>query len=155
MRISNIKKYIGGADNTAFYEMYEGDTTNWTFSSEDADFTDYTFDVDAELFQVSVSYNGNSSINLDSFTKVSTASKRTLANAITDVEAPTDDEANSFFTLNIPTDILSGFNNGDNTYETTPNDDEPYLVLVKITLTSAGRVNSFMRGFIMRYFPSV
>ena len=59
MRISNIKQYLGGADNVIARDIIEGDQFVFNFKIGSEVLTNYTFEVDTQLFQADVTTSGS------------------------------------------------------------------------------------------------
>ena len=65
MRISNIKQYLGGADNVIARDIIEQDQFRFNFKIGTENLTNYTYEVDTQLFKAEVTTRG-SNITIDS-----------------------------------------------------------------------------------------
>ena len=73
MRISNIKQYLGGADNVIARDIIEQDQFRFNFKIGTETLTNYTFEVDTQLFKAEVTTKG-SNITIDTLTPQQTTS---------------------------------------------------------------------------------
>ena len=164
MRISNISKYLGGADNVIAKEIIQGDQFVYQFKLGTQDFTNYRFEVDTQLFNSSITRRG-SSINFTTLEPVAPAATHSYQNFNTDISQPAvqnsiiqnggivlDQTDNTVGNLIIPSTLLSDLT-------TTPapaNSDTPPVVVMSVTLNSMGSPairQSFRMLWIVRYRP--
>ena len=71
MRISNIKQYLGGADNVIARDIIQGDQFIFTFKIGNTDLTNYEFDVDTQLFKANVT-NAGSNVTINELLQINT-----------------------------------------------------------------------------------
>ena len=152
MRVSNIQHYLGGADQVIAKEVLEGNQFSQTVTTtESVDFADAntTFTINTELFKATAT-NSRSSLTLNNLTKEANATVQSYSKTDLIRNAGTDT-----FDLLVPSDVLSKFDNGVNTFTSTPDSTTPYVVIMKVQWTSGEDIKSLRFLFIIRYQPKV
>lgn len=150
MRISNIKHYLGGADQVVAKEVLEGNQfTQTVTTSETIDFADAgtTFTINTELFTANVT-NARGSITINSLTKHSDATVQSYTKSDLIRNAGTDT-----FDLLVPSTLLSDFDHGGNTHTASPDSSNPWVVVMKVQWQSGEDIKSIRFLFVMRYQP--
>ena len=163
MRISNIRNYLGGADQVIALEVLNGNQFKQSIAISSIDFTstDVSLDIDLELFQSAITQKG-SKITIDDLTKVTVpayAIRNTQETLVTD-------KANGSFNFIIPSDLISGFVTDTSGATVTaptvlPDALNPFIVAAKVqwTITDAlAPLNTEIRSlrflFVVRYQPN-
>ena len=152
MRISNIKHYLGGADQVVAREVLEGNQFTLNVDSDaDIDFSDsnVTFNIVTELFTASVT-DKRGSITIDSLTKHSDATNQTYTKTDLIRNATTGN-----FDLLVPSTLLSDFDHGGNTHTASPDTTNPWIVVMKLQWTNGEEIKSIRFLFVIRYQPQI
>jgi len=152
MRVSNIQHYLGGADQVVAKEVLEGNQFTQTITTaESVDFSDAntTFTINTELFTASTT-NQRSSLTINNLAKDSNATVQSYTKTDLIRNAGTDT-----FDLLVPSDLLSKFDNGGNTFTSSPDSATPYVVVMKVQWTSGEDIKSLRFLFVIRYQPKV
>ena len=148
MRISNIRHFLGGADQVIAREVLQGNQFLLNVSGdEDLDYSTATFTLATELFTADVT-DGRSSITINSLTK----------DANTNVKSYTSTDlirnaTQGSFDLKVPSTLLSDFDNGANIYNASPDTASPYIVAMKLQWTNGEEIKSIRFLFVIRYQP--
>ena len=157
MRISNIKQYLGGADNVIARDIIEGDQFQFNFkigSNPSTNLQNYTFDVDTQLFKANVT-NAGSSVTINNLVSItSTTTDAEIINAFTNnspvagtgtpitntyaTGVAIDTTDNLSANLLIPTGLLSDLtsqNTIGNAFTSNASVDstQPFLVVMSVT----------------------
>lgn len=148
MRISNIRHFLGGADQVIAREVLQGNQFLLNVSGdEDLDYSTATFTLATELFTADVT-DGRSSITINSLTKDANANV-TNYNSSSLIRNATQGS----FDLKVPNTLLSDFNNGANIYNASPDTASPYIVAMKLQWTNGEEIKSIRFLFVIRYQP--
>lgn len=148
MRISNIRHFLGGADQVIAREVLQGNQFLLNISGdENLDYSSATFTLATELFTADVT-DGRSSITINSLTKDANATVQTYAGA-----ALIRNTTQGSFDLKVPSTLLSDFNNGGNVFNASPDTVSPYIVAMKLQWTNGEEIKSIRFLFVIRYQP--
>ena len=148
MRISNIRHFLGGADQVIAREVLQGNQFLLNVSGdEDLDYSTATFTLATELFTADVT-DGRSSITINSLTKDANATVQTYAGA-----ALIRNTTQGSFDLKVPSTLLSDFNNGGHVFNASPDTASPYIVAMKLQWTNGEEIKSIRFLFVIRYQP--
>ena len=148
MRISNIRHFLGGADQVIAREVLQGNQFLLNVSGdEDLDYATATFTLATELFTADVT-DGRSSITINSLTKDANANVKTYTKAELIRNATTGS-----FDIKVPSTLLSDFDNGSNIYNASPDTASPYIVAMKLQWTYGEEIKSIRFLFVIRYQP--
>ena len=148
MRISNIRHFLGGADQVIAREVLQGNQFLLNISGdENLDYSTATFTLATELFTADVT-DGRSSITINSLTKDINAPVQTYAGA-----ALIRNTTQGSFDLKVPSTLLSDFNNGGNVFNASPDTVSPYIVAMKLQWTNGEEIKSIRFLFVIRYQP--
>ena len=150
MRISNIRHFLGGADQVIAREVLQGNQFLLNISGdENLDYSDVgtTFTLATELFSADVT-DGRSSITINSLTKDANANVKTYTKAELIRNATTGS-----FDIKVPSTLLSDFDNGSNIYNASPDTASPYIVAMKLQWTYGEEIKSIRFLFVIRYQP--
>ena len=148
MRISNIKHFLGGADQVIAREVLQGNQFLLNVSGdEDLDYSTATFTLATELFTADVT-DGRSSITINSLTKDANANVKSYTS--TDLIR---NATQGSFDLKVPSTLLSDFDNGANIYNASPDTASPYIVAMKLQWTNGEEIKSIRFLFVIRYQP--
>jgi len=148
MRISNIRHFLGGADQVIAREVLQGNQFLLNVSGdEDLDYSTATFTLATELFTADVT-DGRSSITINSLTKDANANVKSYTS--TDLIR---NATQGSFDLKVPSTLLSDFDNGANIYNASPDTASPYIVAMKLQWTNGEEIKSIRFLFVIRYQP--
>ena len=148
MRISNIRHFLGGADQVIAREVLQGNQFLLNISGdENLDYSTATFTLATELFTADVT-DGRSSITINSLTKDANANVKTYTKAELIRNATTGS-----FDIKVPSTLLSDFDNGSNIYNASPDTASPYIVAMKLQWTYGEEIKSIRFLFVIRYQP--
>ena len=148
MRISNIRHFLGGADQVIAREVLQGNQFLLNVSGdEDLDYSTATFTLATELFTADVT-DGRSSITINSLTKNAHADVKSYTSA--DLIRNTTQGA---FDIKVPSTLLSDFNNGGHVFNASPDTASPYIVAMKLQWTNGEEIKSIRFLFVIRYQP--
>ena len=148
MRISNIRHFLGGADQVIAREVLQGNQFLLNISGdENLDYSTATFTLATELFTADVT-DGRSSITINSLTKDANANVKTYTKAELIRNA-----TQGSFDIKVPSTLLSDFDNGSNIYNASPDTASPYIVAMKLQWTYGEEIKSIRFLFVIRYQP--
>ena len=148
MRISNIRHFLGGADQVIAREVLQGNQFLLNISGdENLDYSTATFTLATELFTADVT-DGRSSITINSLTKDANATVQSYTSA--DLIRNTTQGS---FDLKVPSTLLSDFNNGGHIFNASPDTASPYIVAMKLQWTNGEEIKSIRFLFVIRYQP--
>ena len=148
MRISNIRHFLGGADQVIAREVLQGNQFLLNVSGdEDLDYATATFTLATELFTADVT-DGRSSITINSLTKDANANVKSYTS--TDLIR---NATQGSFDIKVPSTLLSDFDNGANVYNASPDTASPYIVAMKLQWTNGEEIKSIRFLFVIRYQP--
>lgn len=148
MRISNIRHFLGGADQVIAREVLQGNQFLLNVSGdEDLDYSTATFTLATELFTADVT-DGRSSITINSLTKNANANVKSYTS--TDLIR---NATQGSFDLKVPSTLLSDFNNGGHVFNASPDTASPYIVAMKLQWTNGEEIKSIRFLFVIRYQP--
>ena len=148
MRISNIRHFLGGADQVIAREVLQGNQFLLNVSGdEDLDYATATFTLATELFTADVT-DGRSSITINSLTKNANANVKSYTS--TDLIR---NATQGSFDIKVPSTLLSDFDNGANVYNASPDTASPYIVAMKLQWTNGEEIKSIRFLFVIRYQP--
>ena len=148
MRISNIRHFLGGADQVIAREVLQGNQFLLNISGdENLDYSTATFTLATELFTADVT-DGRSSITINSLTKNANATVQSYTSA--DLIRNTTQGS---FDLKVPSTLLSDFNNGGHIFNASPDTASPYIVAMKLQWTNGEEIKSIRFLFVIRYQP--
>tara|TARA_R100000541_G_scaffold7609_1_gene15233 strand:- start:32 stop:481 length:450 start_codon:yes stop_codon:yes gene_type:complete len=148
MRISNIRHFLGGADQVIAREVLQGNQFLLNVSGdEDLDYSTATFTLATELFTADVT-DGRSSITINSLTKAANANV-TSYNSSSLIRNATQGS----FDLKVPNTLLSDFDNGGHVFNASPDTASPYIVAMKLQWTNGEEIKSIRFLFVIRYQP--
>ena len=148
MRISNIRHFLGGADQVIAREVLQGNQFLLNVSGdEDLDYSTATFTLATELFTADVT-DGRSSITINSLTKDANANVQSYTSA--DLIRNTTQGS---FDLKVPSTLLSDFDNGGHVFNASPDTASPYIVAMKLQWTNGEEIKSIRFLFVIRYQP--
>ena len=148
MRISNIRHFLGGADQVIAREVLQGNQFLLNVSGdEDLDYSTATFTLATELFTADVT-DGRSSITINSLTKDANANVTNYSSSSLIRNA-----TQGSFDLKVPNTLLSDFDNGANIYNASPDTASPYIVAMKLQWTNGEEIKSIRFLFVIRYQP--
>ena len=148
MRISNIRHFLGGADQVIAREVLQGNQFLLNISGdENLDYSTATFTLATELFTADVT-DGRSSITINSLTKNANANVKSYTS--TDLIR---NATQGSFDLKVPSTLLSDFNNGGHVFNASPDTASPYIVAMKLQWTNGEEIKSIRFLFVIRYQP--
>lgn len=148
MRISNIRHFLGGADQVIAREVLQGNQFLLNVSGdEDLDYSTATFTLATELFTADVT-EGRSSITINSLTKNANANVKSYTS--TDLIR---NATQGSFDLKVPSTLLSDFDNGGHVFNASPDTASPYIVAMKLQWTNGEEIKSIRFLFVIRYQP--
>ena len=148
MRISNIRHFLGGADQVIAREVLQGNQFLLNVSGdEDLDYATATFTLATELFTADVT-DGRSSITINSLTKNANANVKSYTS--TDLIR---NATQGSFDLKVPSTLLSDFDNGGHIFNASPDTASPYIVAMKLQWTNGEEIKSIRFLFVIRYQP--
>ncbi len=148
MRISNIRHFLGGADQVIAREVLQGNQFLLNVSGdEDLDYSTATFNLATELFTADVT-DGRSSITINSLTKDANANVQSYTSADLIRNA-----TQGSFDLKVPSTLLSDFDNGGHTFNASPDTASPFIVAMKLQWTNGEEIKSIRFLFVIRYQP--
>ena len=148
MRISNIRHFLGGADQVIAREVLQGNQFLLNVSGdEDLDYSTATFTLATELFTADVT-DGRSSITINSLTKDANANVQSYTSA--DLIRNTTQGS---FDLKVPSTLLSDFDHGGHVHTASPDTASPYIVAMKLQWTNGEEIKSIRFLFVIRYQP--
>ena len=148
MRISNIRHFLGGADQVIAREVLQGNQFLLNVSGdEDLDYSTATFTLATELFTADVT-DGRSSITINSLTKNVNANVKSYTS--TDLIR---NATQGSFDLKVPSTLLSDFDNGGHVFNASPDTASPYIVAMKLQWTNGEEIKSIRFLFVIRYQP--
>ena len=148
MRISNIRHFLGGADQVIAREVLQGNQFLLNVSGdEDLDYATATFTLATELFTADVT-DGRSSITINSLTKNANANVKSYTS--TDLIR---NATQGSFDIKVPSTLLSDFDNGGNVFNASPDTSSPYIVAMKLQWTNGEEIKSIRFLFVIRYQP--
>ena len=148
MRISNIRHFLGGADQVIAREVLQGNQFLLNVSGdEDLDYATATFTLATELFTADVT-DGRSSITINSLTKDANANVQSYTSA--DLIRNTTQGS---FDLKVPSTLLSDFDHGGHVHTASPDTASPYIVAMKLQWTNGEEIKSIRFLFVIRYQP--
>ena len=148
MRISNIRHFLGGADQVIAREVLQGNQFLLNVSGdEDLDYATATFTLATELFTADVT-DGRSSITINSLTKNANANVKSYTS--TDLIR---NATQGSFDLKVPSTLLSDFDNGGHVFNASPDTASPYIVAMKLQWTNGEEIKSIRFLFVIRYQP--
>ena len=148
MRISNIRHFLGGADQVIAREVLQGNQFLLNVSGdEDLDYSTATFTLATELFTADVT-DGRSSITINSLTKDANANVKSYTSADLIRNA-----TQGSFDLKVPSTLLSDFDHGGHTHTASPDTASPYIVAMKLQWTNGEEIKSIRFLFVIRYQP--
>ena len=148
MRISNIRHFLGGADQVIAREVLQGNQFLLNVSGdEDLDYSTATFTLATELFTADVT-DGRSSITINSLAKDANANVQSYTS--TDLIR---NATQGSFDLKVPSTLLSDFDHGGHTHTASPDTASPYIVAMKLQWTNGEEIKSIRFLFVIRYQP--
>jgi|TARA_R110000851_G_scaffold277107_1_gene430239 hypothetical protein len=148
MRISNIRHFLGGADQVIAREVLQGNQFLLNISGdENLDYSTATFTLATELFTADVT-DGRSSITINSLTKDANANVQSYTSA--DLIRNTTQGS---FDLKVPSTLLSDFDHGGHVHTASPDTASPYIVAMKLQWTNGEEIKSIRFLFVIRYQP--
>ena len=148
MRISNIRHFLGGADQVIAREVLQGNQFLLNVSGdEDLDYSTATFTLATELFTADVT-DGRSSITINSLTKDANANVKSYTS--TDLIR---NATQGSFDIKVPSTLLSDFDNGGHIFNASPDTASPYIVAMKLQWTNGEEIKSIRFLFVIRYQP--
>ena len=148
MRISNIRHFLGGADQVIAREVVQGNQFLLNISGdENLDYSTATFTLATELFTADVT-DGRSSITINSLTKNNHADVKSYTSADLIRNA-----TQGSFDLKVPSTLLSDFDNGGHVFNASPDTASPYIVAMKLQWTNGEEIKSIRFLFVIRYQP--
>ena len=148
MRISNIRHFLGGADQVIAREVLQGNQFLLNVSGdENLDYSTATFTLATELFTADVT-DGRSSITINSLTKDANANVQSYTSA--DLIRNTTQGS---FDLKVPSTLLSDFDHGGHVHTASPDTASPYIVAMKLQWTNGEEIKSIRFLFVIRYQP--
>ena len=148
MRISNIKHFLGGADQVIAREVLQGNQFLLNVSGdEDLDYSTATFTLATELFTADVT-EARSSITINSLTKHNNANVQSYTS--TDLIR---NATQGSFDLKVPSTLLSDFDHGGHIHTASPDTASPYIVAMKLQWTNGEEIKSIRFLFVIRYQP--
>lgn len=148
MRISNIKHFLGGADQVIAREVLQGNQFLLNVSGdEDLDYSTATFTLATELFTADVT-EARSSITINSLTKHANANVQSYTS--TDLIR---NATQGSFDLKVPSTLLSDFDHGGHIHTASPDTTSPYIVAMKLQWTNGEEIKSIRFLFVIRYQP--
>ena len=148
MRISNIRHFLGGADQVIAREVLQGNQFLLNVSGdEDLDYATATFTLATELFTADVT-DGRSSITINSLTKDANSNVKSYTS--TDLIR---NATQGSFDLKVPSTLLSDFDNGGHVFNASPDTASPYIVAMKLQWTNGEEIKSIRFLFVIRYQP--
>ena len=148
MRISNIRHFLGGADQVIAREVLQGNQFLLNVSGdEDLDYSTATFTLATELFTADVT-DGRSSITINSLTKNNHADVKSYTSADLIRNA-----TQGSFDLKVPSTLLSDFDHGGHVHTASPDTASPYIVAMKLQWTNGEEIKSIRFLFVIRYQP--
>jgi hypothetical protein len=148
MRISNIRHFLGGADQVIAREVLQGNQFLLNISGdENLDYSTATFTLATELFTADVT-DGRSSITINSLTKNANANVKSYTS--TDLIR---NATQGSFDLKVPSTLLSDFDNGGHVFNASPDTASPYIVAMKLQWTNGEEIKSIRFLFVIRYQP--
>lgn len=148
MRISNIRHFLGGADQVIAREVLQGNQFLLNVSGdEDLDYATATFTLATELFTADVT-DGRSSITINSLTKDANANVKSYTS--TDLIR---NATQGSFDIKVPSTLLSDFDNGGHIFNASPDTASPYIVAMKLQWTNGEEIKSIRFLFVIRYQP--
>ena len=148
MRISNIRHFLGGADQVIAREVLQGNQFLLNVSGdEDLDYSTATFTLATELFTADVT-EGRSSITINSLTKNANANVKSYTS--TDLIR---NATQGSFDIKVPSTLLSDFDNGGHVFNASPDTASPYIVAMKLQWTNGEEIKSIRFLFVIRYQP--
>ena len=148
MRISNIRHFLGGADQVIAREVLQGNQFLLNISGdENLDYSTATFTLATELFTADVT-DGRSSITINSLTKDANANVKSYTS--TDLIR---NATQGSFDLKVPSTLLSDFDNGGHVFNASPDTASPYIVAMKLQWTNGEEIKSIRFLFVIRYQP--
>ena len=148
MRISNIRHFLGGADQVIAREVLQGNQFLLNISGdENLDYSTATFTLATELFTADVT-DGRSSITINSLTKNANANVKSYTS--TDLIR---NATQGSFDLKVPSTLLSDFDNGGHVFNASPDTASPFIVAMKLQWTNGEEIKSIRFLFVIRYQP--
>ena len=148
MRISNIRHFLGGADQVIAREVLQGNQFLLNISGdENLDYSTATFTLATELFTADVT-EGRSSITINSLTKNANANVKSYTS--TDLIR---NATQGSFDIKVPSTLLSDFDNGGHVFNASPDTASPYIVAMKLQWTNGEEIKSIRFLFVIRYQP--
>ena len=148
MRISNIRHFLGGADQVIAREVLQGNQFLLNISGdENLDYSTATFTLATELFTADVT-DGRSSITINSLTKNANANVKSYTS--TDLIR---NATQGSFDIKVPSTLLSDFDNGGHIFNASPDTASPYIVAMKLQWTNGEEIKSIRFLFVIRYQP--
>ena len=148
MRISNIRHFLGGADQVIAREVLQGNQFLLNISGdENLDYSTATFTLATELFTADVT-DGRSSITINSLTKDVNAPVKSYTS--TDLIR---NATQGSFDIKVPSTLLSDFDNGGHVFNASPDTASPYIVAMKLQWTNGEEIKSIRFLFVIRYQP--
>ena len=148
MRISNIRHFLGGADQVIAREVLQGNQFLLNVSGdEDLDYSTATFTLATELFTADVT-DGRSSITINSLTKNANANVKSYTS--TDLIR---NATQGSFDIKVPSTLLSDFDNGGHVFNASPDTASPFIVAMKLQWTNGEEIKSIRFLFVIRYQP--
>ena len=148
MRISNIRHFLGGADQVIAREVLQGNQFLLNISGdENLDYSTATFTLATELFTADVT-DGRSSITINSLTKNANANVKSYTS--TDLIR---NATQGSFDIKVPSTLLSDFDNGGHVFNASPDTTSPYIVAMKLQWTNGEEIKSIRFLFVIRYQP--
>lgn len=148
MRISNIRHFLGGADQVIAREVLQGNQFLLNVSGdEDLDYATATFTLATELFTADVT-DGRSSITINSLTKNANANVKSYTST-----ALIRNATQGSFDIKVPSTLLSDFDNGGHIFNASPDTASPYIVAMKLQWTNGEEIKSIRFLFVIRYQP--
>ncbi len=148
MRISNIRHFLGGADQVIAREVLQGNQFLLNVSGdENLDYSTATFTLATELFTADVT-DGRSSITINSLTKDANANVQTYTKADLIRNA-----TQGSFDIKVPSTLLSDFDHGGHVHTASPDTASPYIVAMKLQWTNGEEIKSIRFLFVIRYQP--
>ena len=148
MRISNIRHFLGGADQVIAREVLQGNQFLLNISGdENLDYSTATFTLATELFTADVT-DGRSSITINSLTKNANANVKSYTS--TDLIR---NATQGSFDIKVPSTLLSDFDNGGHVFNASPDTASPYIVAMKLQWTNGEEIKSIRFLFVIRYQP--
>ena len=148
MRISNIRHFLGGADQVIAREVLQGNQFLLNVSGdENLDYSTATFSIATELFTADVT-DGRSSITINSLTKDANANVQTYTKADLIRNA-----TQGSFDIKVPSTLLSDFDHGGHVHTASPDTASPYIVAMKLQWTNGEEIKSIRFLFVIRYQP--